>query len=121
MEANQTTEISAQHTPGPWTYHFEEPSREWALVMSGGKAGQIVANVNTKSCPDRASAPAFSVMPAEANARLIAAAPELLAALEKIQVAFAFYSDDSKSELRETIARIQPIYRAAIAKAEGRA
>lgn len=49
--------------------------------MSGGKAGQIVANVNTKSCHDSASAPAFRQMPAEANARLIVQAVNSHAAL----------------------------------------
>ena len=70
-----------KHTPGPWSYYFEG---EWALVMAGGKAGNIVANVNSESCPNQSSAPAFVQMPAEANARLIAAAPDLLATLEDI-------------------------------------
>lgn len=75
---------SVQFTPGPWSYHLEEPSREWALVMAGGKGGQIVANVNSKSCPDSTSAPAFRAMPAEANAKLIAASPDLLEACREM-------------------------------------
>ena len=69
-----------QHTPAPWTIHADTDG--WPLVMSGGVAGRIVANVNPQSCPDESSAPAFVAMPCEANARLIAAAPELLEALE---------------------------------------
>ena len=50
--------------------------------MAGGYAGHIVANVNPESCPDATSAPVFVRMPAEANVRLIAAAPDLLEALQ---------------------------------------
>lgn len=74
---------NAEHTPGPWTIHRED-SNEWAMVMSGGSAGKIVANVSCESCPNTHSAPAFVQMPQEANARLIAAAPELLKALEDL-------------------------------------
>ena len=68
--------MKTQHTPGPWTIHADTDG--WPLVMSGGVAGRIVANVNPQSCPDESSAPEFVEMPCEANARLIAAAPELL-------------------------------------------
>lgn len=61
------------HTPGPWEVHrlpqgdFSEPSI--AIYGDGGR---------------RAVALIHSATRAEANARLIAAAPELLAALEGI-------------------------------------
>jgi hypothetical protein len=75
-----------KHTPGPWSFHAD--TNGWCLVMSGGKDGDIVANVNPESCPNAKSAPAFVVMPAQANARLIAAAPELLAFVEEYIDAF---------------------------------
>jgi hypothetical protein len=55
--------MSTQHTPGPWTY---EPEEE-------GYAGAIVAETGW-ICD-------FDTDPSPANARLIAAAPDLLDAL----------------------------------------
>lgn len=75
--------MKTKHTAGTWSYyHTDDP--DWILVMAGGKAGRIVANVNGKSCPDLSSAPCDVVMPAESNARLIAAAPELLGACQAV-------------------------------------
>lgn len=73
---------TAQHTPGPWKYGRQSVSPDWVIVTDA--AGSIVANVNTETGPDAASRPAMRVMPADANARLIASAPELLAALEYV-------------------------------------
>lgn len=56
----------SKYTPGPWNYSFESVDPEWAVVSKGG--GAIVANVNADSRK-------------EANARLIAAAPEMAEAL----------------------------------------
>ena len=71
------------HTRGPWKYGWETSAREWALVTNS--AGSVVANVNSESGPDAQSVPATRKMPAEANARLIAASPELLEALRQCQ------------------------------------
>ena len=101
--------MKTQHTPGPWTIHADTDG--WPLVMSGGVAGRIVANVNPQSCPDESSAPAFVAMPCEANARLIAAAPELLEALEA-SLALIDLVIPFEGEVTRTA-------RAAIAKAEG--
>lgn len=65
------------HTPGPWTVSFEVAISDWALVIA--RDGKIVANVNSETGPDLP--PLVSTkMPQAANARLIAAAPELLVA-----------------------------------------
>ena len=55
------------HTPGPWSFTFESVDPEWAIVTIPG--GLIIANVNS----DHRQV---------ANARLIAAAPDMLAALK---------------------------------------
>lgn len=86
-----------QHTPGPWKYGYErptaqDPEEQWAIVTIAG--GHIVANVNPDSRQD-------------ANARLIAAAPDLLAALEAV----VFISDRKHDAWDKA--------RAAIAKAKG--
>lgn len=66
-----------KHTPGPWKYSFESPAVDsvWAIVTD--RAGGIIANVNPETGPDATSAPATRKMPADANARLIAAAPTM--------------------------------------------
>jgi hypothetical protein len=57
--------MTIKHTPGPWNYGQESIDPEWWIVTLNG--GLIVANVNAH----------FNQ---EANARLIGAAPDLLAA-----------------------------------------
>lgn len=72
----------AKHTPGPWLFRWEGEDREWAIVTSA--TGSIIVNVNTETGPDIHSVPAMRQMPAEANARLISYAPDLLGALELV-------------------------------------
>ena len=57
-----------RHTPGPWAFSFESVDPEWAVVTTPG--GAIVANVNADHRQ-------------QANARLIAAAPDMLAAMKQ--------------------------------------
>jgi hypothetical protein len=61
-----------KHTDGPWKFSFESIDSEWAIVTTA--SGSIIANVNSDQRQ-------------KANSRLIAAAPDLLAAL-KNAVAF---------------------------------
>jgi len=85
------------HTPGPWTY---EPSDDENSGMIWAKTGFIVE---------------FNENPSEANARLIAAAPELLQ--ELINIASAMPSTwDDPSEFK---AWAQSRAQCAIAKATG--
>jgi hypothetical protein len=98
-EAQAITEIPATtrpaHTPGPWYLN----SRGWVVQSTGDIVTRLECSNNK-----------------EADARLIAAAPELLDALERISTAY----DET---LRHPIAAplLQAIYgaRAAIAKAKG--
>ncbi len=70
--------MSAKHTAGPWRVLHECADPEWCVVVALG--GRIVANVNAETGPD--IPPLVSTkMPKEGNALLIAAAPELAAAL----------------------------------------
>jgi hypothetical protein len=64
--------MTIKHTPEPWAYSYESTDQEWAVVTGFG--GLVVANVNDVNDGDRQ----------QANARLIAAAPELLAALQAV-------------------------------------
>lgn len=108
----------AKHAPGPWSFSWESEKREWAIVTAQG--GSIVANVNTESGPDAQSAPAMRIMPADANARLISAAPDLLEALKDARQTILDLKNSCGSECEgsddEWVGEID----AAIAKAEGR-
>ena len=66
--------MSEQHTQDQLMVHTDGADG-WPLLMIGGPAGRIVANVNPESGVDTIKAPsiAFKKMPAEANARRMAA------------------------------------------------
>ena len=84
--------MSAQHTPGPWTWLRNDACAGAALKGCYVRGGGVeLAMVEAR--------PVASQSVCEANARLIAAAPELLAALEAIYAEVAGgskpYSGDS--------------------------
>lgn len=95
-----------KHTPGPWHVELAKGSYQRpALVMAGKK---LVA-----SClGDQLSPNATSIGEAEANARLIAAAPTMKEALEEVDVGLQFYMerhgeyDNRLSALRNIIADV---------------
>jgi hypothetical protein len=95
-----------KHTPGPWTCEVSEESPN-GLVL--GRAGEdVVAEIQSNGQT------ATEVM---ANARLIAAAPELLGALEHM-VAVANWSTTIQSE--EQFDAMIADAEAAIRKAKGK-
>ena len=104
--------MNAKHTPGPWTARINDWSR-WDILYAKG----ILASVSKSDDP----ASPTPVSEIEANARLIAAAPELLAALELL---LAFHEPDSLSDQNhDTRLRVEAdnawlSARAALAKAK---
>ena len=94
---------ASDHTPGPWQLHKSDDT----LVI--GTDGREVA----EACGDYTEEAEWPRM--EANARLIAAAPELLAALKRAESHFGMLPS-GMDEPGSVMAEI----RAAIAKAEGR-
>jgi hypothetical protein len=85
-----------KHTPGPWHVETTE-TRDGAIeaiAVREGSAGLFIAAVEPH---DMAHADAI------ANARLIAAAPDLLAALERI----ATYDGGAGRIARDVIAKVQ--------------
>jgi hypothetical protein len=92
--------MSAKHTPGPWGVEKYEPS---CLTMGGQALGHVA--------PDTASSEEREV-----NARLIAAAPELLEALKSLLAHHRVQSLPSTDTLTPRIEAA----RAAIARAEGK-
>lgn len=87
----------SKHTPGPWTNDLETP---WILSSDGSAVAQICSR------PLR-----------EANAHLIAAAPELLGALRFI---LAFYEPGQRHLDTEAWKKAEASARRVVAKAEGR-
>lgn len=88
-----------KHTPGPWIARLE------------GENWLIEAN-NRKACIAYGASWYSDLQPGEANARLIAAAPEMLEALKEAE-------EQSRKRLpvkKETWLKMQAV----IAKAEGR-
>jgi hypothetical protein len=89
----------SSHTPGPWI--LDENERGWGLLSNGSDVTSEPFDCSTD------------------DARLIAAAPELLEALQS----FIDLSDDGSLHIEGSIATEDPVItaaRAAIAKAEGR-
>jgi hypothetical protein len=105
----ETQKTSVKHTPGPWT--IEDPMEgEWWIVQANLPAYEwrTIASI-----PQGDLEEGFPQEVVEANARLLAAAPELLVALQRAEIELNTY-------LGELSATALPMVRAAIAKAEGR-
>lgn len=92
------------HTPGPWTYFYKHKYDEWhvSVPISGSsmRFGIFDDGIHSEN--------------PEADARLIAAAPEMLEALELVVGSLSFDREDDAS--KEVMRRVD----AAISKAEGR-
>lgn len=112
--------MSTKHTKGPWVWSdkfktFDNERNTWSLLGEGG--------YGILSCDGDANSPQCLGASGEANARLIAAAPELLEALKLVTDVYA--------AMRETLSSKYPAdgwsaetmtidaARAAIAKATG--
>lgn len=111
--------MSTQHTPGPWR-------QNGSLITAQGDFGTTIASLPCKcdAVPRFADAAARDFAERDANARLIAAAPDLLAALRQLrnscempwmQTRMRGASCGNDVEIALNAAR------AAVAKAEGRA
>ena len=107
--------MTTQHTPGPWTFEGDHTHRSFNIRQLGHLIGtsdqaKHICTINNR--PPHVLANRDPGI-AEANARLIAAAPELLAVLKKwATFAHDNYTDEDITWLVEM--------RAAIAKAEGK-
>lgn len=100
-----------KHTPGPWSVLW---SSNTFPSIHAGPTSVPVASLYAHT-PSRSDRDIFEN--AEANARLIAAAPELLEALNGIQNALQNYNQTAPvNELRE---KLGPMLQRIIAKATG--
>ena len=113
----------ASHTPGPWVVNYK-PDDEPYIIAEQGKAwdNPVICSLYEDVTPEDSItfSPWLKAYPnAEANARLIAAAPDMLAALEgawKEMSGWSWTGDArGKGPYDDHLARI----RAAITKAKG--
>ena len=95
------SEIQSEHTPGPWTIRQEKHGGPWYHIDAPG--GDWVAQVAGPDSP---------------NARLIAAAPDLLAALKTVAEAARMTRTSAKSARTVTSKQLADMINEAIAKAE---
>ena len=112
-----------KHTPGPWEeYRNEDAEFRFAKIGVSGPDGDICyCDMND------ASAGEYQTSEIEANARLIAAAPEMLAALEQcdnsnytdFEINVLAACETGMGEIAPDLARRYQVVRAAIAKANG--
>ncbi len=104
----------AKFTPGPWSRsQWRETDGEGELMARGW---QILAGGHLLPLCEQTG----GAEEAEANAALIAAAPDLYAALTKINEWACFASEEDVSARLMALQQIGLHARAAIAKAEGR-
>ncbi len=109
---------NAQHTPGPWEKcEFE--------VMREVKPGLVMAvPIYTRRIEGTLSPVSDDWDEAMANARLIAAAPELLSVCKDLDAAWDDFmmvdENDNNVGTIDGVCALLPRLRAAIAKAEGR-
>ena len=94
--------MTTNHTPGPWT--------------ATGKLGLLVA----KEFDDGRRLAVADTWSAE-NARLIAAAPELLAFAARVEDVLEYYNENKGVTRDNALCELYELARAAIAKATGAA
>ena len=100
----------SSHTPGPWNAVESQPGIYWIDTREGSHAYGDIATVLEGGMDPEENA---------ANARLIAAAPDLLAALEDAREEIAMRVLEDGGDLR-SVTKACAKYDAAIAKARGK-
>lgn len=101
-----------EHTPGPWTYR--------KAPKMGAIDGCEIHTVNEVQHTSVFSGPEFTGYAySEPNAKLMAAVPDLLAALEEIAKGEGAYSRDPLTHAENTIDAMKALASAAIQKARG--
>ncbi len=100
----------SKHTPGPWNCNRASSAGRNIIVSESMPLDIAVLSNRDKTQSE-----------IDANARVIAAAPELLEALSKINDAACYASEENTDAMKEALLLIGNLARAAIAKAEGQA
>jgi hypothetical protein len=91
----------SEHTPGPWRF-----DRDWTRTPTiFGANGVRVADVEKKLVVTGGRVIDLPKEEREANARLIAAAPDMLAILQRISVSYPGYIPDFVEAVHAVIAK----------------
>ena len=98
----------SNHTPGPWHYEESPMKTGWCVVTGNNYLADVHKHVGAM----------VDDVQDEANARLIASAPELLEALESMVAEFDNLNRALDPEL--SVDRPRILARAAIAKVKGK-
>lgn len=87
----------AKHTPGPWAVFIDRPSKTLTVMpaMRSGDIANIVYADDEKSDVE-----------CEANASLIAAAPDLLQFAQRASEACSFPADDFQRAMRDEARKV---------------
>lgn len=112
----------AQHTPGPWKFSRWDQFGDARFYISQQECAPYTPNYSDVATLIAETPSGELVKIQEANARLIAAAPDLLEALKELSRSFiGTYSDDQRSddEINNHREHWERMARAAITKAEG--
>jgi hypothetical protein len=103
------------HTPGPWTvngpWHIQAAT-DYAKFKEDGYTPIVVAQI--------VKGHGIELDMMEANARLIAAAPEMLEALQNFREWWANHFEDFEPDINGELLCLDNDFAAAIANAEGR-
>ena len=112
MKKKNETEQRAEHTAGPWGIrHYNSPSGVCYQIAIGLRELPRLSGCATINRPDKTD---------EANARLIAAAPELLAACERLLCRLNHFTEKVEScDLSASDELAMEEASAAISKAKG--
>lgn len=102
--------MSAGHTPGPW-YWLPPTPGGYRIVCGYGFRRQSIARVHRH----------LDIEPVEANARLIAAAPDLFDSLTEYQIPLSGSRERDEAEFGALEVERELRRRAAISKATGSA
>lgn len=78
----------SKHTPWPWKARFEEP-----YFVTGPDLGRVAMTMNLKGAHGLGGRRSGDESASAANARLIAASPDLLAVLKELQESAAYWSE----------------------------
>ncbi len=118
--------MASKHTPGPWVYRTDDAC-DWGWVSTAD--GEFIAQAKDPRANDGATLNAHRAArtdPWEANARLIAAAPDLLEVCEALNVLRTHFDEatsGNQADAYYTFVKGEDALwaklRAALAKAEG--
>ena len=94
----------SKHTPGPWVLHKSQ-----CLTIKGADSKATVCTVESRERHPGAADQFPSIEESNANARLIAAAPEMLDAITRLldDNPRNRQSEDWESELKELVKKIE--------------